>query len=358
MEPTEQVGIYGVGYYLPREVRTNDYWDQGTTARWTAISRLASARPLLERERDPDLRVVYSAIIEYEDDPFAGAVERRTMASNELSSDLETAAARDALERAGIKPSQIDLLITFTQLPDFLTLNTAAIVHQKLGLRPGCIAVNMDALCNSFQMQFVFAEALIRSGQARYSLIVQSAGLQHLTKRDDQNSIAFGDGATAVVLGPVKRPFGLLGTAHRTDGSYHQALITGNPGRRWYEAAPFYYSGNPKLVRGMLLKSSLSGREVVEEALARAGASADDVGFYASNQPTVWYRRVTQQLSKLKRARYMDTFPWSGSLGAGNIPLQLAEGERKGLLKDGDLVATFTSGSGLTWSALVLRWGH
>jgi 3-oxoacyl-[acyl-carrier-protein] synthase-3 len=280
------------------------------------------------------------------------------MGTDEHSSDLEAKAANDAIERSGVPRDQIDLLITFTQLPDYLTLNTAAITHQKLGLKTSCISVNMDALCNSFLMQFSFAEGLIRTGQARYALLVQSAGLQHLTKKTDQNSVAFGDGATAIVVGPVEKPSGLLGRAHRTDGSYHKALVTGIPQKRWYEGTPFYHAGDPRLVRSMLTKSSLAGREVIDAALAQAGCSAQDVAFYASNQPTAWTRKVTQTQARLGHARFVDTFPWSGSVGPANIPLQLAVGEREGLLEQGDLVAVYTSGSGLTWSSLVFRWGR
>ncbi len=95
----------------------------------------------------------------------------------------------------------------------------------------------------------------------------------------------------------------------------------------------------------------------MDEALASAGATAADVDYYASHQAQRWLRKVTSDLIGFTKARGVDTFPWAGSVLAANIPLQLDVAQREGLLRDGDLVATYAGGVGVTSSAMVLRWG-
>jgi 3-oxoacyl-[acyl-carrier-protein] synthase-3 len=108
----------------------------------------------------------------------------------------------------------------------------------------------------------------------------------------------------------------------------------------------------------MIVKVADHGLEVVHEALDRAQLAPDAVDFYASHQATPWFRRVTQKYAGLEAARYSDTFEWTGHVSACNVPLSLVSGEREGLLKDGDVVATYAGGTGLTWSSTIIRWGR
>jgi 3-oxoacyl-[acyl-carrier-protein] synthase-3 len=214
-------------------------------------------------------------------------------------------------------------------------------------------------VCNSFATQMTVATSMIGSGRFRYGLLTQSSGLARLSTPDDPMSVLLGDGATAQVVGPVSPGRGVLGYAHRTDGELAKALVLTVPGKYWYEdgrvvALPL----DPDHARKMLFGVAERGREVVHEALAGCGLTTADVAFYASHQATRWFRPATQKHIGLEHARTVDTFPWAGSVSAANLPLVLSTAEREGLLRDGDLVVTFSGGTGMTWSSVVMRWGR
>ncbi|HEY8207938.1 MAG TPA: 3-oxoacyl-ACP synthase III family protein [Myxococcaceae bacterium] len=356
------VGIYGMGQYLPEEIRTNAWWPEEVVARWREKS---SARLVSGQRADEDLpaapgaRATMEAMAAYVDDPFKGSRERRVMPEGMLSSDMETSAAKDAIARAGIDPAQIDLLLTYSQLPDYLTIPTAPQVHRNLGLQEKCFTLCTESACNAFPLQLAVAEQMIRGGQARYGLLVQSTAVSRACKQEDQSSAWFGDGATAAVVGPVSEGRGVIGRAHRTDGSFYRSLVTGCPGSTWYRGDHVeVYTEDPAAARRMLLSVSDLGRQVVDEALEAAGARREDVRFFATHQAAPWVREVTQLTCGLTQARSVDTFHWTASLGPCNPPLMLAIGERKGILREDDLVAIYTGGGGITWSGIIMRWGR
>jgi 3-oxoacyl-[acyl-carrier-protein] synthase-3 len=355
------VGVLGTGIFLPPQVRKNDWWPDSTVQHWRERSGagvLSGSAPEEPGMATEGIRRVTQAMLAVRDDPFKGAVERRVMSQGMVTSDIQVAAGKEALSRAGIAPESVTLVLTNSQLPDHLNVPNAPIVHRKLGLPRDCLALDVDSACNSFQTQLALASGMIQAGRARYALLIQASGFLHLARPQDQHSAWFGDGATAVVIGPVGKGKGLLASCHRTDGTLHEALVTGCPGHRWFEgAAPTLYVKDHAAAREMLLKVADMGKEVVHAALADCGHPPEEVTFYASHQATAWFRRVTQDFIGLTHARHCDTFTWTGSLGPANIPAQLAMGEREGLLREGDLVAMYTGGSGITWSSLVMRWG-
>jgi 3-oxoacyl-[acyl-carrier-protein] synthase-3 len=299
-----------------------------------------------------------AAMSEYREDPFQGAKERRVLPAGAMIADLETTAAERALERAGIAKEQIDFLLTYSMVPDYLQAPSACIVHQKLGLRRDCFTMAVDAVCNSFQMQLTLAEQMIRTGRGTFGLLVQSSAIWRATEADKPYSASFGDGATAVVVGPARRDRGLLSQAHRVDGSQHRALVCTVPGKSWWDEGKIVaYPLERQTARMMFLMLADRGKEVVTAALDGAGLRPEDVQFYAAHQATIWFRRVTQEHIGLVNAKSTDTFSRAGTLSAANLPFVLATAEEQDLLHDGDLVAMYSGGTGMTWSASVLRWG-
>ncbi|MBX5481704.1 MAG: hypothetical protein IRZ16_07665 [Myxococcaceae bacterium] len=356
------VGIHGVGIYLPEQVRKNDWWPESVVKRWLEERK---ARDLVRASRDPEetrsegARLLAEAMARFSDDPFKGARERRIMPEGMKTSDMEVAAAQDALARAGARPEEIDLLLVHSQLPDFLEVSNAPLIHRKLGLPARCFSSGNESACASFLHQLSLADAMIRSGRAKKALLIQSSGFAHLCRMEDPHSAWFGDGATAVVVGEVGPGRGLLGQAHYTDGSMHEALVGGYPESTWWADHPVVmYTKDRDAARRMLLSVADLGKEVIHEALQQAGLSPDDVGFFAGHQATCWMREVTQKVIGLKSARSFDSFPWTGSLGSCNTPFMLGMGEREGLLQAGDVTAIYAGGSGIVWSGMILRWGQ
>ncbi len=355
------IGIHGLGVYLPEEVRRNDWWPQAIVEEWRRKRELNVMRGKgAEPPRSEGARLILQELASLENDVFEGVVERRVMPEGSPSVAMEAKAAEEALARAGIEPHQIDFLFSYTPCPDVLGVPSACALHRKLGLRRDCLSLVNDSVCNAFAVQLKLAQSMIQSGQARFGLLVQSSNLRKTIAIEDPASAWFGDGATAVVVGPVSEGYGLLASAHRTDGEYYRAIGYGVPGQpNWYDEGRVVLAPiDRQLCRAMALSLADYAQEVLVAALAQADLQKEEVDFYASHQATRWLRRVTKDYVGLANARGIDTFSWAGSLAASNVPFQLAIAEREGQLEHGDVVATFTGGAGSTWAGMVLRWGR
>lgn len=350
-----RTGILGIGVHLPPQVRTNDWWPDAIVDAWRERTRDRAGQAPPE-PTFPGQEFVYEAMARFADDPFRGAKERRVLAADARAADMEVAAAEDLFGRLDVDRSEIDLLLNQSSFPDYLETNLASTVQHRLGLPGSMVAVCLGSACNGFQHQMTLADAMIRSGQARYALLIQSCATSRVSVQADPSSAWFGDGATAVLVGPV-REGGLLGAAHRSDGRLQGGLVCGVPGAEWWEdGSVVAYRKYPERTLEMLMRLPEYARDVIHGALDDAGLQPSDVDFYAAHQAFAWYREVTQRFAGLDRARSVDTFTWAGSLSAANLPLVLSVAQRDGLLNPGDLVVTQAGGSGITWSSLVLRW--
>jgi 3-oxoacyl-[acyl-carrier-protein] synthase III len=362
------VGIIGVAAYLPEQVRSNDWWPESVVSRWRARQHhnLPSLSSWIEKQGDgpepaplPGVAKVIDALVALKDDPFQGSRERRIAADDAIPSDLEVRAAEQAIERAGIDPAEIGFVLSYSAIPDYLLTPNACAVHKKLGLSERCLSLAVEGACNTFALQLNVAEQLVATGQYKYGLLVLSSLGSRVLPNEQPASAIFGDGAAAVVVGPVAPGFGVLGRAHHTDGTRHRAVVIGVPGKRWHdEGRSCFYTEDAQLGRGLILSVADHAQEIIHESLADAALSTNDVSFYACHQGTAWLRAVTQEIAGLGHARTLDTFPWTASLMGANIPVLLAAAEAEGLLRAGDVVATFSGGLGETWSSLVMRWGR
>lgn len=357
---TPVASIYAIGTYLPAEVRTNDWWPPHIVERWVSKRNGRSTNGLQFKGADkvpPGGALVLRELEELSGDPFNGVRERRVMPPGMVASDMEFEAAEQAIAKANLNKSDIDIVIGSTQLPDYLNVATAAEVHRRLGLSRNCLAFSVEAACNGFLVQLRVAEAMIATGRARHVLLYQSSGCQHVQRMEDPQSTQFGDAASAVVVGPARQG-GIVGHADYCDGSYYRALVTGVPEKRWYSGeAPYVYSADHDSAKRMLLSLPEFGKQAIHAALNDAQCGQREISYVASHQGTGWLRRVTQEHAGLQHALGTDSFAYTASIAAANVPFTLALGEKEGLLRPGALVALFAGGSGVTYSAAIVRWG-
>jgi 3-oxoacyl-[acyl-carrier-protein] synthase III len=357
----QNIGIHSVGIYLPELIRRNDYWPAPLVEKWRAkaAARLARTDEAFGGETNAGTRLALAELRKLGDDPFQGLEERRVMPDGMTAADMETAAARDAIARAGIDPAEIDLVLSYTMIPDYINVPTACVVHANLKLRDQVLSMGVDAVCNSFIMQLTFAEAMIRSGRARWALLTQSSAITRMPGSGEHYDTWWGDAGTAVIVGPVGDGAGIGAVSHYTDGKLHKALVAGVPGKRWFDMGEVIaYSEDHRANFDMIANIAERSKQVLHDCFAAAGVTAADIDFYACHQAFLWLRDATQRYVGMTNARWVDSFKWAGTVSAANLPLVLGTGEREGKLRPGDQVALFQGGTGMTWSGMTLKWGR
>lgn len=355
---TTNVGILGIGMYLPPEVRRNDWWPESVVASWMEQRKAARSGPPRPPRTEGEA-LVMKAMSEQAIDPFQGAVERHVMPAGMSIVDMEEQAARMAIERAGIDPGSIDLVLTHTAMPDELLGNPACAVHHRLGLPKACLTLQADASTYSFLSQLTLARAMIVAGSANHALLIQSCGASRLVDIASPIAPLFGDGATAIVLGPVSNSRGIRSAAHITDGRFPRTLVASVPHACWFDAGrAVLHVGDADQMQEVFLSTADACREGIETALRAANVRSDEIDVFCIHQGTPWLRRVVQTYTGLDGARSVETFAKTGYMFAAILPAGLYVAEREGALATDDLVILTGGGPGMTYGALVLRWGR
>lgn len=352
-------GIWSLGTYLPPTIRTNAWWPEDIVSDW----RTRQARRFTNLSDIADLnegaRRVLDATAKLADDPFEGARERRVIDDDMRSTDMSIRAGRDAIERAGIRATDIDFLLTQSMVPDYHNTPDGCRIHHELGLKPNCFTATTDASCSGFLTGLTVAQGLMSARIGEVGMIVQAAPMSRILRQSDPWSAAFGDAATAAIVGPVGENCGVLAQVHGTDGRFHGGLVTGVPNARWHDAGSAYmYVENNDRARGMVMAIPEAIKGMIDRILVDANIAKDEVTFLAAHQATIWFGELIQDYAQLKRAKRVNTFPWTTSLSGCNLPFVMATAERDGMLQAGDVVVMFSGATGMTAGALACRWGR
>lgn len=280
-------------------------------------------------------------------------IHARYFASPEqATSDLARVAAQRAIAAAGIDLQAIELIIVATSTPDFVFPSTACLLQDKLGIRNGGAAFDVQAVCSGFAYALAVADGLIRSGAHRNALVIGAETFSRLLDFKDRTTcVLFGDGAGAVVLGASDQP-GLLASALHADGSHAHILCTpGNVNGGVIQGSAFLHMDGPAVFK--LAVNVLE--EVALEALAKAGMSADQVDWLIPHQANIRIMQGTCRKLGLPLERMIVTVGEHGNTSAASIPLALDVAVRDGRIKPGDQVLVEGVGGGFTWGAAVIR---
>nr|WP_274610956.1 beta-ketoacyl-ACP synthase III [Rhodovibrio sodomensis] len=284
-----------------------------------------------------------------------GIQERRIAAADENTSDLGTAAARTALERAGVDVDQLDLIIVATATPDETFPATATTIQARLGMTRGA-AFDVQAVCTGFVYALAVADNFLRLGQARTALVIGAETFSRILDWEDRTTcVLFGDGAGAVVLQAQETdghtPSGVLSTHLYSDGRHHDAL---------------YVDGGPSSTQstGQL---RMEGREVFRHAVVRMAEAIDaalsanqlgasDVDWLVPHQANMRIIEATGKRLNLSPERVVTTVDRHANTSAASIPLALFEAVEDGRIQEGDLVLLEGMGGGFTWGSALVRW--
>ena len=273
-------------------------------------------------------------------------IRERRFAQGETLTQLAVAAARRAMERAGVGPQDIGLCLMATVTPDWITPSQACLLHQELGLPEDCPAFDLSAGCTGFLYAMETAAAMLPRMARPCALLVGGELLSRITDMDDRSTcILFGDGAGAAVVKSTEgAPWhALLGTRGN-----REALWAAGPGNH-----PAYLHMNGQEVFQFALKTV---PELARSLLDKAGMDRDQIDWYVLHQANE--RIVEAAARRLKEP--MEKFPMTisnyGNTSSASIPLLLNDMAEKNMLQPGDKIILSGFGAGMTWGAVLMEW--
>jgi 3-oxoacyl-[acyl-carrier-protein] synthase-3 len=282
-----------------------------------------------------------------------GIRERHIVAENQTTSDLAFQAAQRAIEMAGIDPQSIDLIIVATTTPDFVFPSTACILQEKLGIKSGGPAFDIQAVCSGFVYALATADQFIRGGQSKCALVVGAETFSRIMDWTDRNTcVLFGDGAGAVVLKASEEP-GIISTHLHADGSYgHLLAVPAHLSGGKAKGNPFVEmdgTGVFKFAVGVL-------DSIVEETLAANGMQKSDITWLVPHQANIRIIQATAKKLGMSMDNVVVTVDKHGNTSAASIPLALDVAVRDGRIKPGDTILMEGVGGGFTWGSALVTW--
>ena len=324
-----KAGIIGVGTYLPEKIVTNSD---------------------LEKVVDTTNEWIYSR---------TGIAERRVAKDDQATSDLAIIAAKKALEHAAIDAAEIDLIIVATITPDMIFPATASIIQEQLKAKKAA-AFDLSAGCTGFVYALSVANQFVATGAYDKVLVIGAETLTRIVDWQDRKTcVLFGDGAGAVVVGPVNENEGFLSFVLGSDGSGAELLYMPAGGSR-----------KPPSLETLSNKEHslrMSGSDVFKfavkimgeaaaQALIKSGHKLEDIDFMIPHQANT---RIIESAAKrlgLSMEKVFMNLDKYGNMSSASIPVALEEAYHNSLLKKGDLVVFVGFGAGLSWGACALKW--
>lgn len=312
----KRVGIVGIGTYVPEQIVTNVD---------------------LESKIDTNDEWIRTR---------TGIEERRIAGEDIDTSHMAIKAAERALLNAGLKASEIDMILVATATPDQPFPSVACMVQEALGAR-NIPAMDVGAACSGFIYAMATAKPFIETGTYQNILVI---GSEKFTKTLDWNDrttcVLFGDGAGAVILSEVSSDKGILSVDLGADGSGRDTLyIDSETGKIKMNGREVY-----KFAVRQMPESSL-------HAVDKAGLKKEDVDFLIPHQANVRIIDAARERFGLDKDKVSTAVTKHGNTSAASIPLALFEEIEKGLIQDGDTIVLVGFGGGLTWGSVCMKWG-
>jgi 3-oxoacyl-[acyl-carrier-protein] synthase-3 len=288
-----------------------------------------------------------------------GIRERRIVGPGDSTTSLGAAAARQALERAGISAQDLDLIVVATCTPDQFLVSQACLIQAEIGGNAG--AFDLGAACSGFVYALSTATQFVQNGTASRVLVVGVDTLTRFVDYSDRSTcILFGDGAGAVVIERSSEERGLLSTVLGADGAGYSHLYIPGWGGYVPETAGIFPEYRPYL--------QMNGNEVFRfavrvmgdaavEAVGKANLTFDDIDMLIPHQANSRIIEAAARRLDLDREKVWVNLDRYGNTSAASIPIALCEAYDSGRLTEGNNIVFVAFGGGLAWAAGVVRWG-
>jgi 3-oxoacyl-[acyl-carrier-protein] synthase III len=326
---TRSVHIVGTGSYVPDRVLTNADLEKmvDTTDEWI-VTR-------------------------------TGIKERRIAPDYMCTSDMAVEAARRAMEQAGIREDEIDLIILATITPDMPFPATACLVQQRLGAKKAA-AFDMEAACSGFLYGLEIGQQFIMSGTFDTVLVIGAEKLSTIVDwQDRQTCVLFGDGAGAAILRSRGEEHGILTTCMGADGSQADILLMPGGGAKYPASKESVSAGmhHLKMAGKEVFKNAVIAMQTAaEEALRKCNLTINDITCIIPHQANSRIiEAIADRLGAPMERVYMNLHRY-GNVSAGSVAIALDEAAREGRFQRGDLILLVVFGSGLTWASCVIQW--
>lgn len=324
-----KVQISGSGSYLPETIATNHDLEKqiDTTDQWI-VSR-------------------------------TGIRERRIAAKDEAASDLGVKAAKKALEKGGIPPEAVDLIIVATSMPDMFFPSTACIVQDKLGATKAA-AFDLSAACSGFLYALSVGEQYVRSGTFEHVLVIGAEVMSRLTNWEDRRTcVLFGDGAGAVLLTPSQTERQILSTHLHTDGALWDLICVPGGGSAMppSEKVVVEHLNTIKMKGSETFKIAVRNlEEVALEALHANGLSLLDVSWLIPHQANRRILNAVADRLNFPREKMIVNLDRVGNTSAASVPLAFDEAVQDGRIQHGETLLFLAFGGGLTWGSALVQY--
>lgn len=309
------VGLLGVGHYLPKKVTTNKDFEKtlDTSDEWI-------------RTR-------------------TGIEERRFAAEGEDTSHMAYHAAQAALDDAGVKAEELDLILVATVTPDTPFPSVAAMLQERLGAKKAA-AMDLGAACAGFMYAMITASQFIENDVYEKILVIGADKLSKIIDFEDRNTaVLLSDGAGAAVMGKVSEGRGILSFELGADGSGGKELYQKDDG--------YIYMNGREVFKFAVRQMPQSTMNVVEQA----GLAKEDVDYLIPHQANIRIMEAARNRIGISEDKMAKTIHKYGNNSAASIPIALSESVQAGKIKADDIVVLVGFGGGLTWGAVALRWG-
>lgn len=327
--PTRAVHIVGTGSYVPDRVLTNADLEKmvDTTDEWITTR--------------------------------SGIKERRIAPDYMCTSDMGAEAARRAMEQAGVREDEIDLIICATITPDMPFPATACLIQQKLGAKKSA-AFDIEAACSGFLYGVEIGQQFITSGTYDTVLVVGAEKLSAIVDwTDRQTCVLFGDGAGAAILRSRGEDHGILTTCMGADGSQADILLMPAGGAKYPASKESVSAGmhHLKMAGKEVFKNAIIAMQTAaEEALRKCNLTIADIKCVIPHQANSRIiEAIAERLGAPMEKVYMNLHRY-GNVSAASVAIALDEAAREGRFHHGDLILLVVFGSGLTWASCVIQW--
>ncbi len=283
-----------------------------------------------------------------------GVERRHCVADDQTTSDMCVEAAKIAMDDAGIKPADVDMVIVGTTSPDLIFPNVATLVQHRLGI-PACPCLATEEACTSFIYGLTTADKFIKTGEAKCVLVIGAECITKLVDWSDRNTcVLFGDGAGAVIVKLSEEP-GIIATHLGADGQYKDLLYypvgaSKDLHKAGTDEASIMMAGSEVFKVAVRTLGNVATR-----VLEKAGVAQDELDWLIPHQANLRIIQATAKRLGLPMDKVILTVQDHGNTSAASVPMALDVGRRDGRVKPGQLVLMEAFGGGFTWGSVLMR---